>query len=65
MIADQQGLKYLPPDLTFLDNVRSTKDMKDFFWDHMDFEHMTEEVMKDWDMLVDREADEAEKSGEG
>ena len=65
MIADQQGLKYLPPDLTFFDNVRSTKDMKDFFWDHMDFEHMTEEVMKDWDMLVDREADEAEKSGEG
>ena len=60
MISARQGLKYLPPDLNFLDNVRPTKYMKDFFWEHMEFYHITDEVMTSWEILAEREADEEE-----
>ena len=44
-IADQKGLKYLPPDLTMLENVRPTKEIKGLFWDHMEFDHTIDEVI--------------------
>ena len=60
VIVAQKGLKYFPPDLTLLDNVCQTKDMKDLLWEHMDFDHMTDEVMTACEMLAKREADEGD-----
>ena len=45
VIAAQQGLKYLTPDLIMLENVCPTEDMKGFFWEHMEFDRMTDKVM--------------------
>ena len=56
MIPARQGIKYLPPDLIVLENVHPTKEMKDFFWEHMEFDHMTGGLMTAWDMLVDMDA---------
>ena len=43
-----------------------TKGVKGFFWEHMDFYHMKDEVMKAWEIISERESDEAEAvSGEG
>ena len=41
VIAAHKGLKYLTPDLTMLENVCPTKEMKGFLLEHMDFDHMT------------------------
>ena len=48
LIVSCKGLKYLPPDLTLLDNVHPTKDMRGLFRDHMEFDQMIDEVMISW-----------------
>ena len=45
MIPAWQGIKYLPPDLIVLENVRPTKEIKGLFWDHMEFDHTIDEVI--------------------
>ena len=59
-IASWKGLNYLPPDLTLLDNVRPTKEMKYFFWEHMQFDHMTDKFMTAWDMISEKDSEESE-----
>ena len=54
VVDSRKGIKYLPSDLTFLGNVRPTKDIKDLFWKHMEFYHMTYEVMLAWEILAER-----------
>ena len=55
----------MSPDLFFLDNERPTKEMKYFFQEHMEFEHMVDQVLTAWMMLAERKAEEVEEgSGE-
>ena len=58
VIASWKVLNYLPLDLTLLDNVSPTKEIKILFWENMEFEHMKDEVMTACEMLVVREAEE-------
>ena len=57
MIESRQGLKYLPPYLIFLDNVSPTKEMKGFFQENMEFDHIKDKVMTACEMLSGRESE--------
>ena len=57
MIAVRQVLKYVPPDMTMLENALPTKEMKGFFREHMEFDHMTDEVMTAWEMIAESYTD--------
>ena len=58
VIASRKGIKYFTPDLTLLDNMCPTKEMKDLFQERVDFDHMIDEVVADWEVPAERESEE-------
>ena len=49
-------MRYDPPKLGTFENMNPALEMTGFLQENMEFDQIIDEVMKDWDMLSEREA---------